>query len=76
MGLARTKNLKQIYNCIYSHLLARQISNMDKRVVEAGIDVRHTKHILAFLCLWAEYNLFLLNGLSLSGCHLKSKTKQ
>lgn len=50
--------------------LARQISHVDKSVIEGGKDVADTKHILSFSNLWSQADdlLFLLL-LALTRCH-------
>lgn len=52
-----------------TNLLSRQVGDMYECVIEAGVNVCYTEHVLSFLCLRTKDNLFLLNSLSFSGSH-------
>lgn len=50
--------------------LARQVSDMDKGVVEGGEDVAHSEYVLSFSHLWSQAdNLLLLLFLPFTRSH-------
>ena len=52
------------------YLLARQVSDVDKGVVEGGEDVAHSEDILPLSHLWSQADhLLLLLLLTLTRCH-------
>lgn len=57
--------------------LSRDIGNVDKRIVETGKDMCHSKHIFPIFNLGSKSDLlFLFLNLSLSGCHPKMEATE
>ena len=54
----------------HNGLPARQVSDVHKGVIVAGVDVAHSEHLLSVQHLWSQLDLhLLLLGLSLTWSH-------